>query len=491
MCPQCDRRVPGYVAQCRCGFENAAMDDAPPVERPRAEGASSGGGGRLISLLLLGVALVAVGVAGGLYLNRAAATPETSLQMAFEPLTPIRHEPSSTAPDAPDAPGAPAAPDAPDAPDAPGAPATPDAPHALGAPSAPGAPGAPRLSLPESETISRPAETPAALPSPSRSLSVEEIVGMAEPAVALVDAQGARGTGFFIGPDMVLTNVHVIEGRSYVTVRLSGGTTLQARVERTLGNVDIALLKTDRPHPQRAALELGSVEGVRAGQEVVAIGAPLGLQSTATRGIVSAVRNADGVLLIQTDAAINPGNSGGPLLDRRGRVIGINTLRIGGGAQALGFAVAINHAMALISSSSAPVIVPRHAPVIAMPSGPAATDAQRTAGQADYERNVIALARRADQIDGAWQNFQRNCLVNPTTAGDAQRPWFTVRDAPPTFKTADMWCANTLADLSGYVREFARVMSEAGEQARRAGVYPGVLRDVRRQHRIDWTGWDR
>jgi hypothetical protein len=330
------------------------------------------------------------------------------------------------------------------------------------------------------------------LPSPARSFSVEEIVGMAEPAVALVDAQGARGTGFFIGPDMVLTNVHVIEGRSYVTVRLSGGTTLQARVERTLPNVDIALLKTDRPHPQRAALELGSVEGVRAGQEVVAIGAPLGLQSTATRGIVSAVRNADGVLLIQTDAAINPGNSGGPLLDRRGRVIGINTLRIGGSAQSLGFAVAINHAMALISNTpSATLVVPNNAPVMRMPTGPAASDSQRSAGQADYERNVMVLARRAEQIDGAWQNFQRNCLVNPLPTSDAQRPWFTMRDAPPTFETADIWCANTSADLRGHVREFARVMSEAGEQARRAGVYPGVLRDVRRKYRIDWTGWDR
>jgi hypothetical protein len=126
-----------------------------------------------------------------------------------------------------------------------------------------------------------------------------------------------------------------------------------------------------------------------------------------------------------------------------------------------------------------------------MPSGPAASDAQRMAGQADYERNIIALSRRADQIDGAWQNFQRNCLVNPTNAGDAQRPWFTVRDSPPTFKTADVWCANTREDLAGHVREFARVMSEAGEQARRAGVYPGVLREVRRKHRVDWTGWDR
>lgn len=437
------------------------MNEALPTDLPDPVRVSGGGGGRLLALVLLGVALVAAGVAVGLYMNRQTVTPEAALEVAVEPLTPTdagRQAPTEVS----------------------------------GAADAPPPSDAPRLSLPESETISRPVEAPAAVAASARTLSIEEIVSSAEPAVALVDASGSRGTGFFIGPDTVLTNVHVIEGRSFATVRLSGGTQLSARVERTLPNVDIALLKTDRPHPQRAALELGSVESVRAGQEVVAIGAPLGLQSTATRGIVSAVRNADGVLLIQTDAAINPGNSGGPLLDRRGRVIGINTLKVGGGAQSLGFAVAINHAMALISNTpSNAVVVPRNAPVMSMPTGPAASDAQRNAGQVEYERNVMALARRADQIDGAWQNFQRNCLVNPANTGDAQRPWFTVRDAPPTFKTADMWCANTLDDLGGYVREFARVMREAGEQARRAGVYPGVLRDVRRKHRIDWTGWDR
>lgn len=315
---------------------------------------------------------------------------------------------------------------------------------------------------------------------------------MAEPAVVLVDASGSRGTGFFIGPDTVLTNVHVIEGRSYVTIRLNGAPPLGARVERTLPNVDIAMLKTDRPHPQRAALELGTIEGVRAGQEVVAIGAPLGLQSTATRGIVSAVRKANGVVLIQTDAAINPGNSGGPLLDRTGRVIGINTLKIGGAAQSLGFAVAINHAQALISGRPDTIVSSAaSAPGMSMPAGPNAVDANRMAGQNAYERNVASLARNADQIDGRWQNFQRNCLVNAINQADAQRPWFVVRDTPPTFKTADVWCTNYLNDISSIVRDFSRAMAEIGEQARRAGVYPGVLREVRRKYRMDWTGWER
>jgi hypothetical protein len=225
---------------------------------------------------------------------------------------------------------------------------------------------------------------------------------------------------------------------------------------------------------------------------VVAIGAPLGLQSTATRGIVSAVRNANGVLLIQTDAAINPGNSGGPLLDRRARVIGINTMGIRS-AESLGFAVAVNHAMALISNKpvATPVMVQSGAPAMVMPTAPTATDNQRQQGQVNYEKTIAAYARQADEIDAAWENFQRNCLSNPVNPGDAQRPWFVIRDAPPTFRAADTWCTSRLGQITDSVRAFSRAMSEAGEYGRRAGVYPGVLRETRRKHRVDWTGWDR
>jgi len=469
-CPQCERRVPGYVHQCRCGFEyvqeSAPHSSADPAHSPhQAHMVPGGGAGKLTSLLLLGAVLIGLGVAAGMYLNRSADTVD-----AVPPLTDTRT-----------APAAPASPVALDAPIAP-------APDAAAAPEH----RTPRLADARSgQAVLDAPSAPAALLAPG-SRSIEEIVAMAEPAVALVDASGSRGTGFFIGPDTVLTNVHVIQGRSYVTVRLNDGPPLGARVERTLPNVDIAMLKTDRPHPQRAALELGTIEGVRAGQEVVAIGAPLGLQSTATRGIVSAVRNASGVVLIQTDAAINPGNSGGPLLDRAGRVIGINTLRIGGSAQALGFAVAINHAQALISGRpDAIVSSAASAPGMSMPAGPSAVDASRMAGQNDYERNVASLARNADQIDARWQNFQRNCLVSPINQADAERPWFVVRDTPPSFKTADVWCTNYLNDISGIVRDFSRAMAATGEQARRAGVYPGVLREVRRKYRMDWTGWER
>jgi hypothetical protein len=328
------------------------------------------------------------------------------------------------------------------------------------------------------------------MPAPATPRSIEEIVSASEDAVALIDAGGSRGAGFFISADRVLTNAHVVRGQAFVTVRLSDGSSIPARIESQLLDVDIALLRTTSPHPTRAALELGSATNVRAGQEVIAIGSPLGLQNTVTRGIVSAVRNTGGVILIQTDASLNPGNSGGPLLDRNGRVIGINTLRVGQ-AQSLGFAVAINHAQTLISGRT-DTAVTRPGGGAAGPtlSGPSESDSQRTRGEVDLERAMQMLARRADQLDASWANFQSNCLVNPLPT-DAQRPWFAIRDQNPTFKTADVWCGNYVDGLRRDVAEFGTALSEAQNDARRAGVYPGTLREMRRRYRIDWTGWDR
>src|SRR5581483_7903107 len=102
------------------------------------------------------------------------------------------------------------------------------------------------------------------------------------------------------------------------------------------------------PASQRV-LPLGTVNTVRPGQEVLAIGLALGVfQNTVTRGIVSAIRRAGPAVVLQTDAAINPGNSGGPLLNRNGEVIGINALKITGSAESLGFAIAIDHAKSLL-----------------------------------------------------------------------------------------------------------------------------------------------
>jgi S1-C subfamily serine protease len=174
------------------------------------------------------------------------------------------------------------------------------------------------------------------------------------PSVVSVRAGEGRGSGsgsgFIVRSDgLILTNDHVVSGRSEVEVTLADGKRHTARVLGTDPDVDTALLKISATGLPEAAL--GDSDRVEVGQTAIAIGNPFGLPRTVTVGVVSALnrrpnRRSEVSNLIQTDAAINPGNSGGPLLDSRGRVIGINNSviqgRFGGGG--LGFAVPINSA---------------------------------------------------------------------------------------------------------------------------------------------------
>jgi S1-C subfamily serine protease len=338
--------------------------------------------------------------------------------------------------------------------------------------------------------------TPESTPSPrddgsaTSARSIEEIVGRAAAAVVLIRTASSTGTGFFVTQDLVLTNAHVVAGQSFVTVRLASGQTLQGRVERSSADLDLAVVRAAARPETNQILQLGSAGPVRPGQEVIAIGSPLGLQNTVTRGIVSAVRTAGGVELIQTDAAINPGNSGGPLLDRDGRVIGVTTLKVMRGAESLGFAVGIAHAVPLIEGRAVPTgLGTAQAPSL-QATRDSDVDQARSSGAMRFEQAMQAAAQRADQIDQQWKRFQANCLVNPQP-NDGQREWFVVRDHAPTFKTPDQWCTAFARDLQGYVRELSDYMAQVGEQARRAGVYPGTLRDARRKYRLDWSGWDR
>ena len=159
------------------------------------------------------------------------------------------------------------------------------------------------------------------------------------------------GSGVVIEPSgQVLTNAHVVDGAASLSVTLDSGTRVPARVLGLDPVLDVALLRLEVASPLPAA-KLGDSAALRVGAEVVAIGNPIGLEQTMTRGIVSGLnRVLPGISeqpMIQTDAPINPGNSGGPLVDRCGTVIGINTF-ISEDAQAIGFAVPINAAKAIL-----------------------------------------------------------------------------------------------------------------------------------------------
>lgn len=152
------------------------------------------------------------------------------------------------------------------------------------------------------------------------------------PVQGIVPQEGT-GSGFiFDSEGHVVTNFHVIQQAQTVQVTLQNGATVPARVAGADPLNDLAVLQVDVPPNQLVPVTLGTSESLRVGQRVVAIGNPFGLERTLTTGVVSALgRNlstGNGRVLgemIQTDAAINLGNSGGPLLDSRGRVIGVNT----------------------------------------------------------------------------------------------------------------------------------------------------------------------
>lgn len=160
------------------------------------------------------------------------------------------------------------------------------------------------------------------------------------------------GSGFFYDHEgHIVTNNHVVEDAETIRVALADGTTVPAEVVGTDPDADLAVIVVDAPAELVVPAELGDSSQVQVGQWAIAIGNPFGLERTVTRGIVSALGRVfpqesgfSIANLIQTDAAINPGNSGGPLLDLRGRVIGVNTMIVSetGASAGLGFAIPVN-----------------------------------------------------------------------------------------------------------------------------------------------------
>lgn len=174
-----------------------------------------------------------------------------------------------------------------------------------------------------------------------------------------ITAEAGAGTGMIVGSDgYIMTNKHVVEGATTVSVYLTDGTGYdKVRVIGTDPLNDLAFLKIDNVS-NLPAVELGDSTSIRVGQSVVAIGNSLGqYENTVTSGIISGVgrpistQSGDTIEnlndLIQTDAAINPGNSGGPLLNLQGQVIGINTA-VAQDAQGIGFAIPISAAKGML-----------------------------------------------------------------------------------------------------------------------------------------------
>ncbi|MFB0899162.1 MAG: trypsin-like peptidase domain-containing protein, partial [Polaromonas sp.] len=156
------------------------------------------------------------------------------------------------------------------------------------------------------------------------------------------------GSGFILSADgFVMTNAHVVEGADEVLVTLADKREFKAKIIGSDKRTDVAVVKIEAKG--LPTVKIGDASRIRAGEWVMAIGTPFGLENTVTAGIVSAKQRDTGdyLPLIQTDVAINPGNSGGPLINMRGEVIGINSqiYSRSGGYQGISFAIPIDEAI--------------------------------------------------------------------------------------------------------------------------------------------------
>jgi len=374
VCPGCGRRIPRKVTTCRCGAEYDGAADAS--QAPPAAAASAAASSRASGALTTGVAaVVTIGAVAGVFhwLNRE------------QPASPARANLSAARPAASPAPAA----------------LIDEAPPTSIDP-VPADQGSRTDQGPGTDRGPRTDQAPTT--KDQGPIQLEDLVSRLMPAVVTVQTTSGRGSGFFVAADTILTNVHVVGSNAGVTIRRADGSTTNARVESTSAAYDIAVLKVDAPRGDQTTIPMGSAAGARVGQEVIAIGTPLGfLQNTVSRGIVSGLRDVDGSTLVQTDAAINPGNSGGPLLDRNGAAIGI--IKSGyQGRDGLSFAIAIDHARAVLEGRPAPAAAASSTPSQYKPLAPAvasATDERRAMAEKAFDQRMAQIGQTGRPVTRA------------------------------------------------------------------------------------------
>lgn len=326
---------------------------------------------------------------------------------------------------------------------------------------------------------------------PERTL--EDVLAEALEAVVTVDAGSSTGSGFFIEPSIVVSNLHVVGNRRLVNIR-NGDNQRQARVIQTAPRHDLVLLEVYEPDPDQQVLALGSIEDVAVGQEVVAIGSAFSLEATATRGIVSAIRTANDVTFVQTDAAINPGNSGGPLLNAAGEAIGINAAKLAN-SESLGLAIAADHIKALRENAGPlkPLSVAastqddQFSKLFAHPGTsrqPRVPDVESPRDR--FERAMDALAQEADEVDVLYKQLRRECRVELDHDHSTPRVMITLSMRQTTSISSREGCRSRLVALEKTATSIVTRVTNTISQAQRDGVERGTINYVRRLYRLYW-----
>lgn len=458
-CPACDRRVPAHIARCRCG--RVRRDSDTPG---RSGGEATQSHSAFLAKTATALAVACAATIGAIWYSRstppAAPAVSVQLQKPRDPLGPATGAKSVETAHVPPV-------------DAPAAPA-------------------PVVASPAAAPI-----LPAPAPAPPTAVSatqmpLEDLVARVSPAVVIIETSTGRGSGVFVRPDTIITNAHVTGSELTVRVRRASGEMTTARVETVARDFDLAVVRLSSAPADQAIVSLGTASGIRAGQEVVAIGSALGvLQNTVTRGIVSGVRQAGSVTLIQTDAAINPGNSGGPLVDRQGNVIGINTMGVAS-AQGISFAVSVDHVRELLGGQH--TVLTSATPASSLNQTLNArtesdTDVSRERARNAYDQVIGQLARKADALDDYWRRFKSTCYRGQVAGGGFDREWFALFDARAMRGSVLEGCTNAFTDARQQANEVRDGVVAADEAARRADVYPGARRDILKRYRLDYAAW--
>ncbi len=254
-----------------------------------------------------------------------------------------------------------------------------------------------------------PTPTPTATPVPVPSFSLTDVVEIMEPSLVQITTPTGTGSGFIVDKDGgVITNAHVVDYHTWVTIRMVSGSEYRGRVvgkDETIDLAYIELYATGAFTP----VSMGDSDNLQVGADVIAIGFPLGdiLQGdpTVTRGILSAKRDD----FLQTDAPLNPGNSGGPLIDSDGNVVGVNTSRIeesgGRNIEGIGFAIPINVVKerldSLASGGSAIVATPGPTPAPTRTAPDTTTGERYDNGKFAYSIDLAPGWSLEDDSDGS------------------------------------------------------------------------------------------
>jgi S1-C subfamily serine protease len=337
------------------------------------------------------------------------------------------------------------------------------------------------------------APAPASVPAAAGlSGALEDMVDRVMPAIVLVETTRGRGSAFYVRHDTLITNVHVVQEDGYVTLRKSDGTSVTARVENKAPAFDIAVLKVATPSPSQKVISMGSARGLKPGQEIIVIGSALGtLRNSVSRGIVSGIRSSGGATLVQTDAATNPGNSGGPMLDRNGYVIGIVTMGYRN-AEGLNFAVAIDHAVDILDGKPVNLGTQTGLTEIqsnARDSAPSESERRQAQGEQEFRGRVARMADAGRNFDAAWQRFRSQCFKSPIP-GSYNREWFVVMTPQGLPGGSPPGCPAYYDQMTDEIGKFRELMRETIQDARRANVLPGTVRDVLRSNKLEFD-WER